>query len=178
MNILIIVLGCHIAYLLNDRIKTAVQLTSVLPNEKNIVWGFSGGIKNKIVDKVSEAEKMKKIVEKKIPFVYGSHSEWDYILDEESTNTAENFTMFRKILEKEPNKYSDIYVVTSDFHFDRAKRIADGVIENNGFHWVLSDLEYGNFREMEKVHLQNVENDIRVALQRRELVDSASLPPL
>jgi len=169
MNILIIVLGCHIAYLLNDRIKTAVQLTSVLPNE-NIVWGFSGGIKNKMVDKVSEAEKMKKIVENKIPFVYGSQNEWDYILDEESTNTAENFTMFRQILEKEPNKYSKIYVVTSDFHFDRAKRIADGIIENNNFHWVLSDLEYGNFREMEKVHLQNVENDVRIALQRRELV--------
>jgi len=36
---------------------------------------------------------------------YGSKPEWDYILDEESTNTAENFTMFRKILEKEPDKY-------------------------------------------------------------------------
>ena len=167
MNILIIVLGCHIAYLLNDRIKTAVQLTTVLPNE-NIVWGFSGGIKNKMVDKVSEAYKMKKTIQKNVPFVYGSNPEWEYILDEESTNTAENFTMFRRILEKEPNKYSDIYVVTSDFHFERAKMIADGIIENNSFHWVLSDLEYGNFREMEKVHLQNVENDVRVAL--RELV--------
>ena len=110
MNILIIVLGCHIAYLLNDRIQTAIQLTTVLPNE-NIVWGFSDGIKNKMVDKVSEAEKMKKIVADKEPFVYGSQTEWHYILDEQSTNTAENFTMFRKILEKEPDKYSDIYVV-------------------------------------------------------------------
>ena len=109
-----------------------------------------------------------KTIQKNVPFVYGSNPEWDYILDEESTNTAENFTMFRRILEKEPNKYSDIYVVTSDFHFERAKMIADGIIENNSFHWVLSDLEYGNFREMEKVHLQNVENDVRVAL--RELV--------
>ena len=166
MNILIIVLGCHVAYLLNDRIQTAVQLTTVLPKE-NIVWGFSGGIKNKMADKVSEAEKMKKIVASSVPFVYGSQTQWNYILDEESTNTAENFTMFRQILEKEPNKYSDIYVVTSDFHFDRAKRIADGIIENNGFHWVLSDLEYGNFREMEKVHMQNVENDVQTALQRK-----------
>jgi len=171
MNILIIVLGCHVAYLLNDRIQTAVQLTTVLPKE-NIVWGFSGGIKNKMADKVSEAEKMKKIVASNAPFVYGPQQpQWNYILDEESTNTAENFTMFRQILEKEPNKYSDIYVVTSDFHFDRAKRIADGIIENNGFHWVLSDLEYGNFREMEKVHMQNVENDVRMALREpRELV--------
>ena len=169
MNILIIVLGCNIAYLLNDRIKTAVQLTTVLPNEK-IVWGFRGGIKNKMADKVSEAEKMKKIIQKNVPFAYGSNPQWYYILDEESTNTAENFTMFRRILEKEPDKYSDIYVVTSDFHFDRAKLIADGIIENNGFHWVLSDLEYGNFREMEKVHLQNVENDVRTALLRERRV--------
>ena len=163
MNVLIIVLGCHVAYLLNDRIKTAIKLTGALHPE-NIDWGFSGGIKNKMVDKVSEAEKMKKMLSNKIPFQYGSNPQWNYILDEESTNTAENFTMFRRILEKEPNKYSDIYVVTSDFHFDRAKLIADGIIENNGFHWVLSDLEYGNFREMEKVHLQNVENDVRIAL--------------
>ena len=165
MNVLIIVLGCHVAYLLNDRIKTAITLMGVLHPE-NIDWGFSGGIKNKMVDKVSEAEKMKKMLSNKIPFQYGSNPQWNYILDEESTNTAENFTMFRRILEQEPNKYSDIYVVTSDFHFDRAKLIADGIIENNGFHWVLSDLEYGNFREMEKVHLQNVENDVRMALQR------------
>ena len=59
MNVLIIVLGCHVAYLLNDRIQTAVQLTTTLDNE-NIVWGFSGGIKNKMADTVSEAEKMKK----------------------------------------------------------------------------------------------------------------------
>ena len=170
MNVLIIVLGCHIAYLLNDRIQTAVQLTTTIMDNQNIVWGFSGGIKNKMVDKVSEAEKMKKIVTNNVPFVYGSQPEWNYILDEESTNTAENFTMFRRILEKEPDKYSNIYVVTSDFHFDRAKRIADGIIENNGFHWVLSDLEYGNFREMEKVHLQNVENDVRTALLRELVV--------
>ena len=167
MNVLIIVLGCHIAYLLNDRIQTAVALTSVLQNQ-NIYLGFSGGIKNKRIEKVSEAEKMKNLASQAIPFEYGYLKEWNYILDEESTNTAENFTMFRRILEKEPNKYSDIYVVTSDFHFDRAKMIADGIIENNGFHWVLSDLEYGNFREMEKVHLQNVEKDVRIAL--RELV--------
>jgi hypothetical protein len=44
--------------------------------------------------------------------------------------------------------------------------IADGIIENNSFHWVLSDLEYGNFKEMEKYHLQNVKKDVRIALQR------------
>ena len=66
MNILIIVLGCHVAYLLNDRIQTAVQLTTTLDNE-NIVWGFSGGIKNKMADTVSEAEKMKKIVANNVP---------------------------------------------------------------------------------------------------------------
>ena len=165
MNILIIVLGCHIAYLLNDRIRTAIQLTTVLPNE-NIVWGFSGGIKNKMADKMSEADKMKKIVANKVPFVYGSQSQWDYILDEESTNTAENFIMVRKMLETQPDKYSDIYVVTSDFHHERAMQIADNIIENNGFHWVLSNLEYENFREMEKIHKENVKNDVKNALKK------------
>lgn len=165
MNVLIIVLGCHIAYLLNDRIQTAVALTSVLQNQ-NIYLGFSGGIKNKRIEKVSEAEKMKNLASQAIPFEYGYLKEWNYILDEESTNTAENFIMVRKMLETQPDKYSDIYVVTSDFHHERAMQIADNIIENNGFHWVLSNLEYENFREMEKIHKENVKNDVKNALKK------------
>lgn len=160
MNVLIIILGCHITYLLNDRIRTALNLTTTIKS-KTIDWGFTGGIKNKMTDTVSEAEKMKQMVESKLPFIYGSTTEFNYILDEESTNTAENFTAFRQILEQ--TNYSHVYIATSDFHFERAKRIADKIIENNDFHWVLSELEYGNFREMEKIHMQNVENDVNNA---------------
>jgi hypothetical protein len=57
-------------------------------------------------------------------------------------------------------------VVTSDFHHERAMEIADNIIENNGFHWVLSNLEYENFREMEKIHKENVKNDVKNALKK------------
>ena len=88
------------------------------------------------------------------------------ILDEASTNTAENFIMLKKMLEEKPGKYSKVYVVTSDFHFKRAEMFANKIIENNEFNWILSDAELHDSRYWETVHIRNVDNDINKALSK------------
>ncbi len=164
MKFLIVMLGCNVMRLLNNRIETAINFVS---NERNIDfdWFLSGGIKNPNESSISEAYKMSQMIVNSDSFSYGVLKEkWNYILDEESTNTAENFIMLKKMLEKNPDKYSKIYVVTSDFHFNRASLFANKIIENNDFNWILSDLELHDSRYWETIHIKNVENDIKKAL--------------
>ena len=100
-------------------------------------------------------------------FTYGSSKEdWNYILDEIATNTAENFIILKKMLEENPVKYSKVYVVTSDFHFERASKFADKIIGNNDFEWILSDIELHDSRYWETIHTRNVDNDVEKALKK------------
>ena len=57
MNILLILLGCNISYLLSNRIDTAINFVGKF-NETNVDWFLSGGIKNPSEDTITEAEKM------------------------------------------------------------------------------------------------------------------------
>jgi hypothetical protein len=156
-------LGSHVIGLLNDRIKTGINFAL---NERNIEvdWFLSGGIKNPDESTISEAYKMSEMISKSDEF--SSKAEWNYILDEISTNTAENFFMVKKMLENNPGKYSKVYVVTSDFHFKRASKFADKIIENNNFEWILSELELHDSRYWETIHTRNVDNDIEKALKK------------
>ena len=164
MKFLIVMLGCNILNLLNDRMIAGINFAL---NERDIHfdWFLSGGIKNLEESSISEAYKMSQMISNSNEFVYGSNSKkkWNYILDEVSTNTAENFIMLKKMLENNPNTYSKVYVVTSDFHFNRASKFADKIIEHNGFNWILSDLELHDSRYWETIHSKNIDNDIKKA---------------
>lgn len=164
MQFLIVMLGCNIFKLLNNRIETAVNFAL---NERNVDfdWFLSGGIKNPSESSISEAYKMTQMIANSNLFTYGVLKEkWNYILDENSTNTAENFIMLKQMLEKNSNKYSKIYIVTSDFHFNRASLFANKIIENNNFNWILADIELNDSRYWETIHIKNVDNDIKKAL--------------
>ena len=164
MKLLIAMLGCNVVRLLSDRMKTGINFAL---NERNfeVDWFLSGGIKNPEENTMSEAYKMSQMISSSEEFTYGSSKEdWNYILDEASTNTAENFIMLKKMLEENPGKYSKVYVVTSDFHFVRAEMFANKIIENNGFNWILSELELHDSRYWETIHIRNVDNDINKAL--------------
>jgi ribosomal protein L1 len=156
-------LGSHVIGLLNDRIKTGINFAL---NERNVEvdWFLSGGIKNPDESTISEAYKMSEMISKSDEF--SSKSEWNYILDEISTNTAENFFMVKKMLENNPGKYSKVYVVTSDFHFKRASKFADKIIENNNFEWILSELELHDSMYWETIHSKNIDNDVEKALKK------------
>jgi hypothetical protein len=166
MKILIVMLGCNVLSLLNDRMKTGINFAL---NERNveIEWFLSGGIKNPSESTVSEAYKMSQMISNSDEFSYGStKSEWNYVLDEVSANTAENFVMLKKLLESNPDKYSKVYIVTSDFHFGRASKFADKIIENNDFSWILSDIELHDSRYWETIHSKNIDNDVEKALKK------------
>jgi uncharacterized SAM-binding protein YcdF (DUF218 family) len=166
MNILLILLGCNISYLLNDRITTAVKFTENF-NKTNVNWFLSGGIKNPLEDTITEAEKMASQIsnmERKYMIRY-SGNKWSYIYDNIATNTAENFIMAKKYLEESPIEYSEVFVITSDFHYNRAKKIAEKIIDKK-ISWVLSDAELEDSRYWEKIHIRNVESDVKKANEK------------
>jgi len=157
MNVLLfILLGCNIPEILNNRIETAINFASFL-NSTRIDWYLSGGIKNKFEDTVSEAVKMSNVLIARAR----ESDNWGYIYDTYSRNTAENFIMVKGLVESDSiEQYSDVYVVTSDFHYNRAKQIADKIIAGNKFKWILGDAELGDSRYWETIHIKNVALDV------------------
>lgn len=166
MNILLILLGCNISYLLHDRISTAVKFATNF-NDTNVNWFLSGGIKNPNEDIVTEAEKMAREISK-FERVYVNDitgSKWNYIYDTIATNTAENFIMAKKFLDEKPNEYSDVYIITSSFHHNRAKKIADKIIDKN-VKWILGNAELEDSFYWENIHIRNVDTDVNKAINK------------
>jgi len=171
MNILLIVLGSNIPYLLKNRIDTAVQFVGKNFNKTNVNWFLSGGIKNPLEDTLSEAEKMKKQItdlEKKYSSnAYDGGNKWNFICDTKPTNTAENFMSVNNYLKKASTVsqvMKKIFIVTSNFHFNRAKKIAEKIIDvNTKIYWILSDAELEDSRYWENIHIKNVDDDVEKA---------------
>lgn len=157
MRILIILLGCHIAHLLNGRIDAAVELAS---NYSQVDWLLSGGIKPNTGNTISEAERMATKILEKEP-AYGA-PEWNYIMDTEATNTAENFLRVRKM---DLTEYDDVYIATSAFHYERAAKIASLIIDDSHkINWVLADQKEHDSEYWERIHIRNVESDVNRVL--------------
>ena len=149
----ILVLGCHMDDILQDRIQTAISFAEDI--EKPITWFLSGGTKH-YLDEVAlnEATQMSR-------FVANTNPNWKIQIDTKARNTAENFAYFRKWIESQ--SISDIYVVTSEFHHERAASILEGVI-NTPVKWILSPKACPSCYQDEKIHYRNINSDIRSAL--------------
>ena len=166
MNILLILLGCNISYLLNDRIYTALNFVGKY-NETTVDWFLSGGIKNPHEDNISEAEKMAQQISK-FEGIYthiSRENKWHYIYDIEATNTAENFIMVRNFISGINYNYDEIYVITSEFHHNRAKKIAEQILYIN-YKWILGDAKLEDSVYWERIHIRSVDSDVRKALQK------------
>ena len=161
LNILFILLGCHITYILNSRVQEAIKFTEKL-NETNMNWFLSGGIKNANEDNtVTEAQKM---ADQLTSHTNPSHK-WNYIMDTLSTNTAENFIMAKKHLDTNDINYSAVYIITSKFHYKRASKMVKRIFTNNpfkgeGIQWILADVELDDSLYWEKIHIKNVDADV------------------
>lgn len=160
--LLFILLGCNVPALLDGRIKKAVDYAANATDSK-IDWFLSGGIKNPAEDTVTEAEKMVQIISR------NGTARWNFIRDDMATNTAENFIMADKAVDL--SNYNDVYVITSDFHHERAKKIADKVIAGNEFKWLLAPEELHDSRYWERVHIRNVDADV-IQAKRKFLYQS------
>jgi len=166
MNILLVLLGCNVPYLLNDRIATAVKFSNRFNNESvSVDWFLSGGIKNPAEDTVTEAEKMASQISQYAP------DNWNYIYDTVATNTAENFIMVKQYLDETHIDYLEVFVVTSDFHYVRASKIAEKIIGTRELGWVLSEAELHDSRYWEKIHIKNVDADVNKALRTFPLIN-------
>lgn len=224
MNILIVLLGCNLFHILNDRVNTAVDFAIDFERQREIgngngrgngddigiIWFLSGGIKyggDGGDETISEAERMMDIIlrerEKKMDSyglcIASDNDNWNFILDTNSTNTAENFIMVNKLLMsiKERNEVSEIrkvfefefekiYVVTSKYHHKRAKLIADSIhnniYKNNdnnnvnhnntlyNWEWILAPLEERKSEYWENIHIRNAEKDVSDSMKKFNLV--------
>jgi len=154
-NAIILVLGCHMNEILEDRMSTALQFAKDL--DKPVTWFLSGGTKNQIDGMIQQTE-----ANDMAYFVSNSNSKWQIKLDTQATNTAENFAYFRKWID-DTMYDADIYVVTSEFHHNRASSIMAGIIQNP-VEWVLGTKSCTWCDREEGIHIRNVRNDIEKAL--------------
>jgi hypothetical protein len=91
---------------------------------------------------------------------------WNYVYDTISQNTAENFIMADKYLKTNGSQYDHVYVVTSQFHYERAKEMQNLISPDGKFEWVLSPMEMSDSYYWEKIHIKNVEQDVERAAKK------------
>ncbi len=162
---LILLLGCHITRLLTGRVQSAVEFANTNTNT-TIDWFLSGGIKQG--GAVSEAELMVRMIDSKSSGNNNNNTNWNYILDTVATNTAENFIIANQTLNM--SEYDDIFIVTSDFHHTRANVMASKVFAGQQIKWILSSLEEPDSRYWEKIHIKNVDSDVKKSMDKMRII--------
>lgn len=189
MNILMILLGCNIESILLNRLETSfrfiekylytnynhcintncfIDLLDNLNPITKITWFLSGGVKNGLENTKSEAYIMKSQIDNNISLKYIDNSiyshlgkiEWDFILDEKSTNTAENFIWVSHFLNSTSKSFDSIYIITSAFHYKRASYMLKLIDPSRNYNWILGDLEEKDSRYWETIHYTNVNSDV------------------
>ncbi len=183
MNILMIFLGCNINSLLLNRLEASFNFIEQsmnndicsIPNYFNnlydtsnshITWFLSGGIKNNFKGAKSEASILKSQIDNNIRLKYKdtilseNETNWNFILDEKSTNTAENFIMASKFINTTSQVFDNIYVITSAFHFPRASYMLKIIDPSINLKWILGNLEEKDSKYWETIHIKNVESDV------------------
>jgi hypothetical protein len=165
--IVIVVLGCHIPEILNDRVQTAVKFAS--QQSKPVKWFLTGGVKNHIQNvhvkdihtknvHVTEASKMVDML--------SDHSKWSFVIDNKAKNTAENFYNFDKWMNTQVTSQHkpDVYIVTSKFHYERANKMFTLINKEIKANWLLGDVSCSYCANDEVIHMRNVENDVKKVL--------------
>ena len=157
MQILLILLGCHIVQLMEGRVNAALNFALQLDDSFHLDWYLSGGIKNGDTNQVTEADKMERMITNR------TQTNWGFIIDTDATNTAENFLKIADTI----GSYDGVYVVTSAFHQERASKIMNGIIPENNAKWILSELELPDSRYWERIHMKNVDADVKNAITKK-----------
>jgi len=181
MNLLIILLGCNIMQILHDRLDSMFKFTRDMREHTdtnsiiNITIFLSGGIKNNFPGAKSEASVMRSLIGTSINkkplghqdiFYQQIHQkirkkmEWNFVLDEESVNTAENFVRASMFLNSSGSTYDDVYVVTSEYHKPRAKLMLDLIDSSREYKWILGPYKQIDSEYWESIHIRNVLDDI------------------
>jgi len=150
-----------------------------------ITWFLSGGIKNSFKGAKSEASIMKSQIDNIINLKYNLNQNvnkkyicvnndfvclskfvWNYVLDEKSTNTAENFIQSSQFINTTTETFDSVYVITSAFHYKRAQMMLNLIDSSRNFKWILGDLEEKDSRYWESIHINNVNVDVSNAISK------------
>jgi len=160
LNILIIILGSNINFLLNDRVSTVINfMDDNHYDDINFELFLTGGNKdNNNNNEKSEAEKMLDLL---------NLNETGYYIDDVSTNTVENFYHINDLIKTK--YYDQIIICTSEFHYRRAKKISDYFIQHSNVGWILSKEKLDTSYSDENFHYKNIEKDIEKLKNKLEL---------
>ena len=207
MNIIIILLGCNIYKILEDRLNVLFlfidnSINFNYQNTKNpilITIFLSGGIKNKFNGALSEASILKSKINDVFNLKYETkyknnineiiilnrtcnlknqlvneyiNIKFNFVLDEKSTNTAENFVSVSKFLNSSSISYDKIYIITSLFHKPRANLMMNLIEPSNKYKWLLGDYEESDSKYWESVHINNIFSDV---INAKSIIDNYEL---
>lgn len=171
----------------NLDLKNITQTQNKIKNKIEITWFLSGGVKNNFanIDIKSEASVMKSQIDNIINLKYNtnkntqnsnvinfnhSYFEWNYVLDEKSTNTAENFIWASHFLNTSSKSFDLIYVITSNFHYQRANQMLKLIDPSRNYKWILGELEETDSRYWESLHIKNILSDVNKAKDKLKLL--------
>jgi len=146
---------------MEGRVNTALEFARQLNPDIQVDWYLTGGVKQSDPTQgfTNEADRMADLI------ITKKQENWNFIMDTWATNTAENFVHIANNI----SEYDTVYVVTSAFHQERAAKIMDLIIPENGAKWLLSDAELTDSRHWERIHMRNAEADVKKAIQKRSL---------
>jgi hypothetical protein len=136
-----------------DRVMTAINFIENNKNNFNkIAWYLSGGIK--FEGELSEAIIMRTELEKLLESRNLNDSiDYDFILDEKSKNTAENFYRSSNYLNISQENYDDVFIITSKFHHNRDQLMMSYIDSSRSYNWILGEMQQRDSLYWENIHI-------------------------
>ena len=152
---ILVVLGSADDRILGERVTAAIHYIQS-SHDRPIILFISGGVKNAFQDDVTEASKAVDILSDK------SFENVEIVLDENATNTAENFAYLKRWVNRNfsQDDLPSFVITTSDFHQLRAERLFHGFLPDVTPQWNLSKSSCSRCWADESIHIKNVPSDI------------------
>jgi uncharacterized SAM-binding protein YcdF (DUF218 family) len=165
---ILVVLGSADDRILSERVAAAMQYIQSSSQNQSIILFISGGVKNAFTGddgSASEASKAAGAFSNES----SSYENVQIVLDENATNTAENFAYLKRWVNHNfsQDDLPSFVITTSDFHQVRAERLFHGFLPDVTPQWNLSKSSCSRCWADESIHIKNVPTDI---LKARHIV--------
>jgi uncharacterized SAM-binding protein YcdF (DUF218 family) len=163
----LVVLGSADDRILSERVSAAMQYIQSSSHNQSIILFISGGVKHAFQGdgQVNGSEASKAAG----AFSSESYENVQIVLDENATNTAENFAYLKRWVNHNfsQDDLPSFVITTSDFHQVRAERLFHGFLPDVTPQWNLSKSSCSRCWADESIHIKNVPTDI---LKARHIV--------
>jgi len=165
---ILVVLGSADDRILSERVAAAMQYIQSSSNNQSIILFISGGVKNAFQSGDSSSSEASKAAGA-FSNESSSYENVQIVLDENATNTAENFAYLKRWVNHNfsQDDLPSFVITTSDFHQVRAERLFHGFLPDVTPQWNLSKSSCSRCWADESIHIKNVPADI---LKARHIV--------